>query len=298
MNNSDFARYVASLPERLLRSASALAGGLAKELGDVVIPGALRRTYLYRSLVEGTLRFLIEQVGEVEGAFPSEGQLSENFLLRRGAGNGIEFVGILTFHASPVWIMAALADLSGAGKQLIQEITASLQEEGLLEKGASFENVEQMLDGLEKTAGRAAQAFNMPPLDIAGLRTEWAAMRAHVKTIPGPNLPSADTVWNMWRDLQHEAAVQKRSVFEMSSLMALSAVRWVGLSATLAAQKTGKIVTGAVLDHYRQTLQEIRKAGYLGYWAQEFRPYLKAAALQFSPGRGSLTQRLLRRTPR
>src|SRR3954451_14530402 len=180
MDKLDFAQYVMSLPERVLRSASALAGGLAKELGDVVVPKAVRRTHLYRSLVEGTLRFLIEQVGEVQDTFPAEDQLAENFLMRRGAGNGIEFVGILTFHASPVWIMAALADISGAGKQLIQEITASLQEEGLLERDASFENVEQMLDGLEKTAGRAAQAFNMPPLDIAGLRAEWAAMREHV----------------------------------------------------------------------------------------------------------------------
>jgi hypothetical protein len=114
----------------------------------------------------------------------------------------------------------------------------------------------------------------------------------------GPNLPSPEEVWKSWKELQSEAKAQGRSVFEISSLMALSSVRWVGLSATLAAQRTGKIVTGALLDHYSQTLKEIQKAGYLGYWAQEFRPYLKAAALQFSPGRGSLTQRLLRRTAR
>ncbi len=292
------APYLLSLPERLLRSVSALAGGLARELSDVAIPGAIRRTHLYQSLVEETLRFLIEQVGEVEGTYPTEGEIANNFLLRRGAGNGIELIGILTFRASPVWVMAALADISGAGRQLIQEITASLQEEGLLEKDTSFENVEQMLDGLEKTAGRAAQALNTPPLDVAGLRAEWNAMRESVKNIPGPNLPSVDAIWTSWKELQHEAEVQKRSVFEMSSLLAFSAVRWAGLSVSLAAQRTGKLVAGAMLDHYSQTLREIQKAGYLGYWAQEFRPYLKGAALQFSPGRGSLTQRLLRRAAR
>jgi hypothetical protein len=123
-------------------------------------------------------------------------------------------------------------------------------------------------------------------------------MREQVKTIPAPKLPRPEAVWNSWKELQREAAAQKRSVFEVSSLMALSAVRWLGLSASAAAQRTGKIVTGAALDHYSTTLREIRQAGYLRYWAQEFRPYLKAAALQFSPGRGSLTQRLLRRTGR
>jgi len=45
---------------------------------------------------------LIEQVGEVEGAYPAEGQLSEDFAVRRAAGNGIELAGILAFRASPV----------------------------------------------------------------------------------------------------------------------------------------------------------------------------------------------------
>jgi hypothetical protein len=298
MPNNPIAHYLLSLPERLVRSAGALAGGLARELSDVVIPKALRRTYLYQNLVEGTLRFLIEQVGEVEGTYPTEGELTRNFLLRRGAGNGIEFIGILTFHASPVWVMAALADISGAGRQLIQEITTTLQQEGLLDKDTHFETVEQMLDGLEKTAGHAAQAINMPPLDVAGLRAEWIAMRDKLKSIPAPSLPSADAVWNSWKELKREAEAQKRSVFELSSLMAMSSIRWVGLSASLAAQRTGQLFAAALLDHYSETLLEIRKAGYLGYWAQEFRPYLKAAALQFSPGRGSLTQRLLRRTAR
>ena len=35
-------------------------------MGDVALPAALRRTKLYQSLAEGTLRFLIEQVGEVD----------------------------------------------------------------------------------------------------------------------------------------------------------------------------------------------------------------------------------------
>jgi len=52
-------QYLLSLPERVLRSASALAGGLAHEIGGVTLPAAVRRTSLYRNMVEATLRFLI-----------------------------------------------------------------------------------------------------------------------------------------------------------------------------------------------------------------------------------------------
>src|SRR5213594_1339192 len=122
--------FLLSLPERGLRSVTALAGGVLRELGEVSIPQTIRRSQLYRNLVEATLRFLIEQVGQVKGVYPGEDKLSEDLLLRRAAGNGVELIGILAFRASPVWVLAALADASGAGRYLIREIATSLQEEG------------------------------------------------------------------------------------------------------------------------------------------------------------------------
>ncbi len=297
--------YLLSLPERVLRSASALAGGLVREAGDAALPAAVRRTRLYGSLVEATLRFLIEQVGEVEHAYPPEGQLARDFLLRRTAGNGLELIGIMTFRASPVWVLAALADISGAGRQVIQEIAGSLKEEGLLDRGASFENVDQILAGLEKSAGRLAEAINTPPLDVDGLRREWCALREEVKDIPPRDLPSAESVRRRWEELKQEAVAQGRSVFELSALMALSAIvrlpdklRRLGRSTHRAARRTGQLFAGPLLEHYGQVLGEIRELGFLAYWTREYRPYLRAAAGQFSPERISATERLLRRPRR
>ena len=114
--------YVVSLPERVVRSASALGAGIVREVGETTLPSNIRRTQLYRAMVDLTLRFLIEDVGQVKGVFPAHGRLGEDFLLRRTAGNGIEAIGLLTFRASPVWVFAAIADVTGAGKTLIREI--------------------------------------------------------------------------------------------------------------------------------------------------------------------------------
>src|SRR5262249_14965695 len=128
-------QYLLSLPERVLRSAAAIAGGILREVGDVTIPAAVRRTRTYQMMVGLGLRFLVEQVGEVEGVSPPEGQLANDFILRRTAGHGIELAGILAFHASPVWILAALADITGAGRQIVSEVSRALQQEGLLDRG-------------------------------------------------------------------------------------------------------------------------------------------------------------------
>ena len=294
--------YLLSLPERVLRSASALAAGLVREIGNATLPIGVRRTKLYENMVETTLRFLIEQVGQVEGVYPAEGKLAENFLLKRTLGDGIDVVGMVTLHASPVWVLAALADISGAGRQLMDEITASLKDEGLLDRDASFENIEQVLDGLERTAGQLASTFRFPPLDIPGLRNEWRALTAAVRRIPPPNMPSPDLVRVQWEGLKDEAAEQHRTVFELSALMALSAARalpenlvWLSRCAGTATLRTGQFFGQGLLDHYRSTLAEIRQTGYLEYWRREFRPYLRAAARQFSTSHLSLTERLLDR---
>ena len=294
-------RYLLTLPERVVRSAAALAGGLIRELGDVTLPASVRRTKTYQMMVGVALQFMIEQVGEVEGVYPTGGELANNFIMRRTAGHGIELVGILAFRASPVWIMAALADISGAGRQIIQEIAGALKEEGLLEGDARFENIDQLLDGLEQTAGRAADVFNTPPVDVAGLREEWNAFRECASRIPPRNLPTAEMIRRHWDELKAEATAQNRTVFEVSSLVALAAISRfpdtlirLTRAANRAVRRTGKLFAGGVLDHYSQTLREIHQRGYGTYWADEFRPYLRAAAGQFSPERKLLTDRLLK----
>ena len=200
--------YLLSVPERLVRSALGLGAGVAREVGEVALPDGIRRSQLYQNLVDATLRYLIEQVGGVEGVYSAEGTLPDNFLARRTAGNAVEVLGIVAFRASPVWVLAALADLCGMGRHLIPEMADALKAQGLLEKDAQFTSVDQMLDGLERTSSRLAATINTPPLDVAGLRKEWEAIREEARGLPPASLPSRDTIGNVWAQLKAESARQ------------------------------------------------------------------------------------------
>jgi hypothetical protein len=292
--------YLFSVPERVIRSLSALTGGLLREIGELALPARVRRTRLYQTMVDSTLRFLIEQVGEVEGVYPAGSELAKDFVIRRTAGNVLEVAGIVAFRASPVWVLAALADLSGAGRDLLADIVATLQKEGLLEPGATLESVDALLDGLERTAGRFAETVNTPPLDAASLRQELAKLRQDASSIPRASVPSIAALREQWQELKREAAVQGRSVFELSSAMAVSAIRslpdnarWLSQTAQVTGRHTGSMLARALLDHYRDTLTEIHKTGYARYWNREFGPYLAGALRQLSPKRTSLTERFL-----
>ena len=181
---------------------------MAREVGEVALPDGIRRSQLYQNLVDATLRYLIEQVGGVEGVYSAEAALPDNFLARRTAGNAVEVLGIVAFRASPVWILAALADLCGMGRHLIPEMADALKAQGLLEKDAQFATVDQMLDGLERTSSRLAATINTPPLDVAGLRKEWEAIREEARGLPPASLPSRDTISSVWAQLKAESARQ------------------------------------------------------------------------------------------
>src|SRR5215467_6019224 len=154
--------YLLSLPERVIRSALGFSAGLLREIGEVAVPRTVRGGQLYKSLVDTTLRYVIEQVGNAKGVYASGVPETRDFVARRGVGHAIELLGIVAFRVSPVWVFAALADLSGLGRRLIPEIAEALKEEGLLEKEARFESVDQLLDGLEKTSSHLARTVNVP----------------------------------------------------------------------------------------------------------------------------------------
>jgi hypothetical protein len=293
-------RYAASLPERVVRSASALTAGTVREIAVVALPVGFRRGRLYRNLVDVTLQFLVENVGGVPSAQPSELKLTEDFLLRRTAGNGIELMGVIAFRASPVWVLAALADISGFGRSLLPEIVASLKEENLLAPDASVTTMEQLLDGLERSSAQLAETVNAPPLDVAGLRQEWSKIKAEVRRLPAPQVPTAESVRTLWRDLNATAEREQRSVFEVSSLLAVAAVnelperaRALSKTAGIVLRHGGNALSAPLLEHYRLSLAELRTTGFLQYGARQLTPYAQAALGAFSPERVTLTDQLL-----
>ncbi|WP_031497736.1 hypothetical protein [Bryobacter aggregatus] len=259
-------RYLLSLPERSLRALTALAAGLLREGSEITLPPALRRTRLYQSLVEQTLRFLIEKVGRVEGTYGTDESLPEDFMVRRTAGNGIEWVSLAVFHASPVWVLAAMADLSGAGGKLMAEIAGTLEQEGWLTGAGSVRTMTDLLDALERGSGRLAETFNTPPLNREALTAEWEALK---KTMTKP--PEKARVEADWRLLQQTAQTQSKSLMDVSTAVALNTLRC-----------GRRMLADPLLEHYGQTLRELNTMGFAAFAERELSPYWKAALANFS----------------
>ena len=104
------------------------------------------------------------------------------------------------------------------------------------------------------------------------------------------------------KELKDEASRQGRSIFETSSVVAISAVRalpdrarWLSSSTRVGAVRTGRLFSAAILEDYRHTLNELREVGYVTYARRQLSPYLRACADQFSRKQRSTTERLIER---
>jgi len=292
--------YAVSVPERVLRSVTALTAGALREVSKVALPVQVRRSALYRATAGVGLRFLIEHVGEVPGIYPKEDPLSRKFVMRYATGTSIELLSFSAFFLSPVWVLAALGDVTRIGAAHFSQIGDALKAEGLLDPDTKFETMTQLLDGLESTSTHLALTVNMPPLDVEGLRREWRQFRANVAKLPADQLPTASDVKRAWTGLRGASREQHQSIFRVSAAMGMSAITsipedllWLSRSAAVATRTAGVLVGGVFLDHYAAASQEMKAKGFASYWARHTRPYLVAAVRNLLPQKQSTTERLL-----
>jgi len=270
--------YLLSLPERTARALAAGLGGAIYQASLVILPGWLRRSRLYQATVERLLRIAVELVGGVEGVFPPEGISIGELAVRKAAGNAVELVAFAAVGWSPVWLLAAAADVIGGSQVYLRALVSDLQSEGALPPDLPIASVEELLAALEQTLGQAADTVDMPPLNVRDMRASWAALRDKAAL-----LPDAKGLAQLYGDLRAVARREGTSIYAASSQIARGALR-AGLA----------MGNAHVFAYYRQALEEIATEGWSAYVARVSRPYGRAILRRFDPENPSLTERLLR----
>jgi len=275
-----FARgYLASLPERTARAGAALTGGLVYETGEVLLPLAVRRSRFYQAVVGRLLRITIELVGGVEGVYPTEGMQARELLVRKTAGNVVELASFLAVGWSPVWLLAGASDLIGGSKAYLRVLVTELKDAGVLSADEDVASFEELLTTLEGTSGVLADTVDVPPLNVASVRASWQELRRQAA-----DLPDADGLEKVFSELRLAARREDRSVMEISSVVALGAVR---AGVTLG--------NAHVFYYYRGALRTIADEGVVSFLYRTSTPYLTRARSHFDPGSNTYSEHLLRR---
>jgi hypothetical protein len=268
--------YAISLPERGLRALIGTLGGVVHEGAQVILPRFVRGSRLYEATAKNALRIAIEAVGRVEPAEPPEVSARE-ITMRKAAGNVVELGSIAAFGFSPLWLLAAASDAAHGSRVYLTAFVDELKRAGVLAEERRIGTVDELLETLESASGRTARLIDIPPLELAELRSTLGEFREDASGLPGPQELAA-----LYRGLREEAARERGSLLEVSVGM--------GMAFLLSA----KTVTNEHLAvPYREDWAPLRTEGFAAYARRVGGPYARAVAGHFDPRRPSWTERLL-----
>ena len=181
--------FLLSVPERAVRSVFALVGGGVHETAELVLPRLVRRSRLYEATAKNLLRVTIEVVGVVEAPAEVVDEYEPNakkLMIRKGAGNVVELGSIAAFGFSPLWLLAAGADVTNGTRTYLDAFVRELKVAGVLAEEAHLRSVYVLLAALAGGTGTAARLIDIPPLELAALRQSLADLRADASGLPSP----------------------------------------------------------------------------------------------------------------
>ncbi len=271
-------RYLISLPERMTRAAIALVGGAVYETSNVALPRALRESKLYQVTIDRLLRIMIEWVGDVRDVYRNEETPVQELAARKFTGNVLEWASIFAVGFSPLWVLAAASDVMGGSKAYLRALVAELEVAGHLPRDTDVASYEDLLSRLETGSGVLADAIDVPPMSLREARASFDALRQQAN-----DLPSAEELATLFREMQATARREGRSLTEVSAAL--------GLAAAKAGLEMGN---AHVFDFYRDALGAIREEGLLRFLRRVATPYLSRAGGHFDPGQRTYTDRFLR----
>jgi hypothetical protein len=272
--------FLASLPERLVRTVAAAAGGAVHETAQLVLPRFVRESRLYEATAKNLLRVTIELVGGVERTAPDDVEPdAARLAARKATGNAVELGSIAAFGFSPLWLLAAASDVTHGTRVYLDAFVGELRRVGVVDDAAEYRAVDDLLAALEGTTGTTARLIDVPPLEVEALRRSLADLR-----VDATGLPSATELAALYDGLRRVAARERRSLLEVSVGM--------GLAFFNAARHVGR---QHVLDPYTEDLRPVRDEGFGAYAIRVSTPYAQAVARHFDPRRGTLTERVLDR---
>ena len=295
----EYLTYGVSLPERALRTTSAMVGGVLRESASLLVPQAFRDSKSYTMFVGQMLDFVANDIGGVKNETDSECGAEvgvDSYVAKKTVSSFVELAGIAMLHVSPLTVLAITSDIAYGSNALLKELSVELKKQGVIPEESTIDSTADLLSVVGETSGDAANVFDLPPLSIKGLTDTVDKTRAQVAKMNPTKLLPQKEIQRLWNDMYSMAAEQDVDVFDVSSAMTMYTLNQVGnvaKGALTTVRLTGNLLDRHVFEHYWQALSDIGNEGIYSFVGNVGRPYVTAVWHNFSMERETVTADLL-----
>ena len=288
--------YGLTLPERTARSASAIVGGLVNETAARLIPAAFRSSRSYTVFVQQSLDMVIHDVGGVKNEGEDEPTKEESKLAQKAVGGLLDVAGAATLHLSPMTVLAVFNDIAYGSSYYLKQLSEELKREGIIDSDSSIDHVSDLVDALNRTSSKAADAMDSPPISIQGLTDTISQLREEVGKVDPTKLVPQSEVQRIWGEMEQAASKADVGLWDVSTTMTMFAMNRISLTSRGAISTinvAGNLFDQHIISHYSDALDEIGEKGLYVTLSDVSTPYLEAVWENFDEGRETWTEDLV-----
>ncbi len=293
-------KYLVTIPERTARAILSYGVGIIDLSINTVLPKSLKRTSFYKVSYGMMRSFIIEKILEMDKEKVEElHDLSEDFVIRKIAGNSIEALGLFTIRFSPLWVFAVISDVTRGSSVYFDTLKKHLVDNGVIDSGESITSIQDLLNALQKASEVTVNTLDLPPIAVRDLKkcireinvaySDLGAESKKVNTL-------IDSVWSEMKKLSEEEGI---SFEALSGLMSADALKLYGTK-TANSTKSFVMANYELLDayvfrSYTETLSGIKKEGVSSYVQRHMEPFVELAKGVYEKEYLTWTERVIKK---
>ncbi len=294
------------MPERLARAMIGTTSRTVRDAAKVVVPDAFKGGRLYDITVQKMLGFLADDVGRLKpsgdkdnpeaDAKTTSGE-DDQFVVKKAVGNVIDIAGLSVMHVSPLWVIAIFSDVALGARSYLNALVDELRQQGVIDESDTIENVDGLLDALQKTSGTLADGLDTPPVTVDQLRAMVAQLREQSQTTDLASLVPIKDIERVWNEIQDTVRLEGRSLFEVSNAVAMMTFTQMvraGKTAHGAAKVALDLIDDNFIDYYATAFRRIHEKGYYESVLESYDAFVDDLRHLFDASAETTTEKVVR----
>jgi hypothetical protein len=290
------AQYIASLPERTIRSVVTATTGVTSLATKLLVPKFIKESATYRVTFGMLQQFLIQKVAEVE-VEEKEFEVKDQYMIRKTAGSVIEGIGLISVRFSPVWMLAIVSDVTGGSRTYLNRLITDLKKNKLIEEAANYDSIYALLDGINASSRMGVEAIDMPPITLEEFTEFKNSMTTNLKDNVNQSKKLMKDLEEVWSKMHQVGKKENISINKLSGAMTLDVLKKVsvkGYELTKSSTSTTfDILNEFIIKSYKESIDEVTKQGRKKYFGDHMRPFVKQLNSHFSKDHKTLTEKIL-----
>ena len=292
-------RYLMTLPERTVRLVLSYAVGVIDLAVNTMLPKTLKKTSFYKVSYGMMRRFIVEKILEMNHELKEDESLSDDFMIRKIAGNSLDALGLFTIRFSPLWVFSVVSDVTRGSDVYFETLKKHLVDNEVLETGDGIDSIQELLASLQKASELTANAIDLPPLAVREFKKTATELQAAYSELGVESKKINALMDHVWREMRRFSDEEGLAMETLCGVMSADALKLYSVKTAKSTRSfvmaNYELLDAYVFRSYAETLATMRHVGVSSYVQKHMEPFVQLANSVYDEAYSTWTDRAIKK---